>query len=255
MDNVEDRQWQTPTVDVHLSINEVHIWSVPLERSDHETACLAQILTDEEQARARAFIFEKDRRRWTVAHATLRLLLGRYLQADPRALRFVTNEYGKPALAPSFAESHLHFNLSHSGTLALSAFVYEQHIGVDVEYMRPGIEHEELATHFFSARECAALHTLPEALREEAFFLCWTRKEAYIKARGLGLSLPLNQFDVSLTPDAPALLLESREEPQAAERWSLHNLAPGPRYAGALAVEGFNWELRCWRWTDQLFPG
>lgn len=251
MDDI-DLRWRTPRPEMSLADGEVHVWRVPLERPVGEFVQLQTILAPEERTRAAAFFFEKDRHHWTVARATLRLLLGRYLQAEPHRLQFTANEYGKPTLTPPFADTHLHFNLSHSGTLALYAFAYDRQLGVDVEYMRTGIDYQDLAAHYFSLSECATLHVLPAPLQEEAFFLCWTRKEAYIKARGMGLSLALDQFDVSLTPGEPAVLLDSREEPGAAARWSLQNLVPGPQYAGALAVASHDWELCCWQWTDQL---
>jgi 4'-phosphopantetheinyl transferase len=244
------QSWNMPPTDLELLKNTVHVWHVKLEIPDHDREPLQNVLVDEEIERAKKFYFEKDRRHWIVAHAALRIILGHYLNSDPRSIRFTTNEYGKPSIAYPPAGTHLHFNLSHSGDLALCAFAYNRQIGVDLEYMRAGIEYGELATHYFSAHECATLHALPANVQEEAFFLCWSRKEAYIKARGRGLSLPLDQFDVSLTPDEPAALLASREDPQAPERWSLHALAPSERYAGALVVERSNadWQLYCWQW-------
>jgi 4'-phosphopantetheinyl transferase len=211
-------------------------------------AHLQHILVPEELERASRFYFEKDRRNWIAAHALLRSILGQYLECDPRSLRFTTNSYGKPSLVSLAAGKQLHFNLSHSGDLALFAFAYEGEVGVDVEQMRAGIDYKELATRFFSAHERTALEALAADLQHEAFYLCWSRKEAYIKARGKGVSLPLDQFDVSLVPGEPARLLGSREEPGAVERWSLYALSPGSGYAGALAVEGSGWQLRCWQW-------
>lgn len=243
-----NHMWKIPPTDLKLAENEIHVWRVVLDVPLSEITSLQNVLVSEEIERARKFYFEKDRHHWTVAHAALRILLGHYLQSHPLELRFVTNDYGKPAIAYPATGKRLYFNLSHSGGLALYAFAYDRQVGVDVEYMRSGIEYRELAVHSFSAAECAALHALPVALQEEAFFLCWSRKEAYIKARGKGLSLPLAQFDVSLAPDKPAALLDSREEPQATERWSMHALEPGERYAGALVVERFGWQLSCWQW-------
>lgn len=245
---MESQIWKTPATNVHLAEHEVHVWRVKLEAPDDEVKHLSHVLTAEETQRASKFYFEKDRRHWIVAHAALRILLGRYLHIDPQTLLFTANDYGKPSIVYPLAGTRLHFNLSHSGNLALCAFAYDRHVGVDVEYMRAGIEYNELARYSFSARERATLLALPATLQEEAFFLCWSRKEAYIKARGRGLSLPLDQFDVSLVPNEPATLLDSREDPQATQRWSLHALTPGDRYAGALVVEHFDWQLSCWQW-------
>ncbi len=243
-----DQTWKKSPDNLLLSPHEVHVWRAELDLPMHEVERFEAVLVPEELARARRFYFEKDRCHWTVARAVLRLLLGRYLDADPRELCFTTNEYGKPAITSPTAGTRLHFNLSHSGNLALYACAYDREVGVDVEYMKSGIDYNELATHFFSAYECASLDALPAVLKEEAFFLCWSRKEAYIKARGKGLSLPLNQFDVSLGPNEPARLLADRADLQASEAWSLHALTPGDRYAGALVVENPNRAVACWQW-------
>lgn len=243
-----DRFWHVPPEQLLLAENEIHVWRASLEVSPGELEQLQRLLVDEEIGRARRFYFEKDRRHWIVARALLRTLLGRYLKSDPRGLIFTINDYGKPSLVSPEVGRRLHFNLSHSGELALYAFAYEREVGVDVEYRRAGIDYRELATRYFSARECAALQALPVEHQEEAFFLGWSRKEAYIKARGKGLALPLDQFDVSLIPGERAALLGSREEPRATERWLLHALVPGVCYAGALAVEGSGWQLCCWQW-------
>ena len=240
--------WSMPPQPITLSENEVHAWKAPLIAQEDEYNAFQQVLSPEERERARRFYFEKDRRRWTIAHGVLRILLARYLNTDTHKLQFVTNEYGKPALAPPLARTSLQFNLSHSAELALYAFTYQRQIGIDVEFMRLDIEWDALARSHFSSSEYAALQSLPSTLQAEAFFLCWSRKESYIKAKGRGLSIPLDQFDVSLVPGKPAALLGSREEVQATTHWSLHALEPGNGYAGALTVEGFDWNLHCWQW-------
>lgn len=246
--NNDGQFWQIPSAHPRLGEQEVHVWRASLEQLSEGIEPFQRQLSDEEAERAKRFYFVKDRRYWTVARAVLRLLLGRYLAVDPRQVRFTNNEYGKPALLFPPEGQRLHFNLSHSGGLALYAFAYEREVGVDVEQMRGQIDYESLSTHYFSAVECASLQSVPAATREEAFFLCWSRKEAYIKARGKGLSLPLDQFDVSLVPGEPAKLLGSREEPLVTERWLLNALFPGPGYAGALVVEGSGWQMSGWEW-------
>lgn len=242
--------WLTPPQHITLSENEVHAWKAPLIASEDEYSTLQRVLSTDERERARRFYFERDRRRWTIAHGVLRILLARYLNTDTHALQFVTNDYGKPALAPPLAHTGLQFNLSHSAEMALYAFTYQRQVGIDVEFMRPDIEGELLARSHFSASEYTALQALPPSLQTEAFFQCWSRKESYIKAKGKGLSIPLDQFDVSLAPDEPAALLGSREEAQATTHWSLHALEPGNGYAGALTVEGFAWNLQCWQYME-----
>jgi 4'-phosphopantetheinyl transferase len=211
------------------------------------------VLTADEIARAEHFSFEKDRNRFVVARGLLRVLLAAYLRVEPQQLRFCYNAYGKPALDDALQECALQFNLSHSQGLALFAFAYQRVVGIDVEYMRAGIEYEQLAQHFFSPYEHEVLQALPNEMRREAFFNCWTRKEAYIKARGEGLSIPLDAFAVSLRPGESAALLNNREDLREVTRWSLCALAPGTEYAGALAVEGSGWRLSCWHWQER--PG
>ncbi len=249
-----DCHWKIPSEQIILSENEVHAWRASLNVPLNTTYSLQSILSEEEVKRAGKFHFETDRLHWVVARGILRVLLGYYLEVDPCAISFVTNDYGKLFIAHPSDRTCLRFNLTHSGDIALFAFTYDRHVGVDVEYMRADIDYEELAQNYFSPYECAVLRTLPPVLREEAFFLCWTRKEAYIKARGRGLSIPLDQFDVSLTPGEPAMLLDSREDPQATANWSLHALMPGERYTGALVVEGTDWHLSCWQWSGWYIP-
>jgi 4'-phosphopantetheinyl transferase len=140
--------------------------------------------------------------------------------------------------------------VSHSQELGLYAITRNRRIGVDLEYIRTDFACEQVAERFFSSREKTTLCTFPTKMKHEAFFTCWTRKEAYIKARGEGLSLPLNQFDVSMTPGEPALLENTRGDPQEASRWSLQELRPRTGYMAALAVEGHDWRLRCWNWQE-----
>ncbi|HTK07741.1 MAG TPA: 4'-phosphopantetheinyl transferase superfamily protein [Ktedonobacteraceae bacterium] len=241
-------RWGDPEGTFSLTERDVHVWRIPLETSPASLEGFLLLLDAAEKEKARRFRFERDRRRYIVAHGVLRMLLGAYLQMEASALRFVTNAYGKPALAPAQHAPHLSFNLSHSHELALLAVTWQRELGVDVEYKRNDIEYDELARHSFSPYEQEQLRTLPAALKEDGFFSCWTRKEAYIKARGMGLSLALNLFDVSLHPAEQAQFLASREDPREVERWSLLNLEPGSGYAGALMVEGNGWDLHLWQW-------
>ena len=240
------QSWNMSPTHVPLDSNEVHVWKASLEVPHAVVDHLKHELSADECDRASRFHFEKDRLHWIVAHGILRFLLGGYLGVKAHELQFVTNDYGKPAVVQPPHEARLHFNLSHSGEIALYAFTYERQVGIDVEYMRGSLDYEELATHYFSSYECSVLHALPAPLHEEAFYTCWTRKEAYIKARGIGLSQPLDEFDVSLNPSEPAALLADRRDPEAPGRWSLYTLAPEDRYAGALAVEGRGCQFTCW---------
>lgn len=243
----DEQIWPTAPGHLFLAENEVHVWKVALDVPASDLEHFQALLSGEEAQRAARFYFARDRHHWSVARASLRRLLGRYLNVAPQDFCFTNNAYGKPSITYPTEGQRLHFNLSHSGDLALYAFAYDREVGVDVERIRANMDYKELATRYFSASECAALGALPENLQQEAFFLCWSRKEAYIKARGLGLSLPLDQFDVSLIPGEPARLLGSREEPRATERWSLQALWPATGYAGAVVAERSGWQLCCWQ--------
>jgi len=194
-------------------------------------------MTDDERERAARYRFERDRARYIVARGTLRAILGRYLGVAPADVRFMYGPHGKPALALEH-DTDLSFNLSHAGGAALYAVTRGRRVGVDLEQVLPDNTDLGVAARFFSPREVDMLRALPPQVRHEAFFRCWTRKEAYVKARGDGLSLDLTSFDVSLAPGEPPALLATRPDPREAARWSLHDVDAGPGYAAALAVEG-----------------
>jgi 4'-phosphopantetheinyl transferase len=240
-------QWQLASHPPPLTTDDVHVWRIALEVGNPILTRLREILADDERRRADRFHFEKDRRHFTAARGAMRILLAGYLAHRPEEVRFAYSNYGKPRLAD---ESKLRFNLTHSHGLALLAVTRGREIGVDVERLREmEREGEPLAERFFSPREAAVLRSLPTRLRREAFFRCWTSKEAYIKAHGMGLSLPLDQFDVSLHPDEPAALLATQHDPREVQRWSLRSLFPGEGYVAAVAVEGHVWRLWCGDWV------
>ncbi|HEX7239289.1 MAG TPA: 4'-phosphopantetheinyl transferase superfamily protein [Longimicrobiaceae bacterium] len=241
--------WGPPPAELSLGGEEVHVWNTPLDPPDETVRRARALLSEDERARADRFRFDRDRRRFTVARGVLRTLLGRYLGVDPRRVAFGYGSHGKPALADDVG-SGLRFNVSHSGELALHSFTRGRELGVDVELVHAIKDADAVAERFFSAAENEVFRSLPADARTDAFFNCWTRKEAYIKAVGEGLSFPLHVFDVSLRPGEPALLLGSRD-PRQAERWSLHGLPdPAPGYRAALVVEGAGCEAACWRWED-----
>lgn len=215
------------------------------------TSTLLESLDTGERERAARFHFEHDRNRFIVAHGALRIILSRYLNVTPVRLRFGFNAYGKPSLDDEAGASKIRFNMSHSGGLALYAVAFEREIGVDVEYMRADLAGKEIAERFFSRRETEALNTLAPEVLTEAFFNCWTRKEAYIKARGEGLSHPLHAFSVSLVPGEPAALLSVEGDAQELARWTLVELMPNPDYKAALACEGRDWRLACYEFDFQ----
>jgi 4'-phosphopantetheinyl transferase len=177
----------------------------------------------------------------------LRSLLAPYLGKAPGALEFEHNVYGKPALLHTAGDQPLEFNMAHSGGLALIAVAHQQGLGVDIELKRPLVNADAIAQTYFSAYERTTLRGLPVGAKTDAFYACWTRKEAYIKAIGKGLSLPLDEFDVTLAPVEPAHLLHVRDSPDEVACWTLYSLAPAPGYAGALVAEGTSHHVSCWR--------
>ena len=242
--------WSPAPKDLILADNEVHVWRAQLELPSSQVQWLRGILTDDELDKANRFYFEIDRQRFIAARGILRSILSRYITIYPGHLRFSYNQYGKPFLAPDFSSTLLNFNLSHSGSVALYAITRNMEIGVDVERVRSGFEYEEIAKRFFSVNEVAVLRTIPTEKKLEAFYHCWTRKEAYIKAHGKGLSMPLDSFDVSFTPGEPPMLLLTRDEPQARSLWTLLDLGSGTSYIGALAVKGTGCRFRYWEWNQ-----
>lgn len=251
-----DPPWLSLPADLTLSSGEVHVWRASLDQPAWRFQKLAQTLSADEHARGERFRFERDRRRFIASHGVLRAILGRYLGVEPAQLQFCHRPYGKPALAETSNRSALRFNMSHSHELALYAITRDREVGVDLEYIRPVPDAEQIAERFFSAWENAAFQAIPADLKREAFFTCWVRKEAYVKARGNGLSLPLDQFDVSLTPGEPARLLDTRFDSQEASHWSLYDVTPGPGYVAAVAVQGPDCRIRCWEGApEMLSPG
>jgi 4'-phosphopantetheinyl transferase len=243
-------EWRRAEQPPPLSDHGVHVWRISLECDDAILVQLRETLVEEERQRAARFHFEKDRRHFIAGRGALRAILALYQDCSPDEVRFAYTSYGKPHLA---GETEWRFNLTHSHGLALLAVTRSREIGVDVERIRDNLEGEQLAQRFFSPREVAALRSLPAELRREAFFHCWTRKEAYIKAVGKGLTLPLDRFDVSLRPGEPAALLATHDEPSEVRRWSMRSLSPGEGYVGALAVEGHSWHLWCGHWLAGEF--
>lgn len=230
-----------------LQPDDVQIWQVELQQAPATLAQLQALLNAEEQQRAARFHFPADQRRYIVGRGTLRVLLGHYLQIPPAQLAFTYNAYGKPQLAGVAERLPLQFNLSHSGEHALYAITQQRIVGIDIEWMRTNIEHLDLARHVFSPYEQAVLAALPVTEQLAAFYRGWTRKEAFIKARGMGLSLPLEQFDVTLQADGPVQLLATRDDPQEAARWGLCDLPCPSGYAAALVVAGHGWRTTIWK--------
>jgi 4'-phosphopantetheinyl transferase len=241
--------WQTAPAALTLPPGEVHVWRAGLDVAPEALGRLQQTLSADEQARAERFYFPHDRDRYAAGRGILRALLARYLGTPAGDLRFVSNAQGKPALEPGKGSEDLRFNLSHSRGFALFAFTLRREVGVDVEFIRPALRDDRLAERFFSPQEAAALRAAPASEQNEAFFNCWTRKEAYIKGRGGGLSISLSSFSVSLAPASMANQPITSHDGFDASRWSLRGLDPGGGYVAAVAAEGGDWSLALWQWT------
>jgi 4'-phosphopantetheinyl transferase len=240
-------EWSSPGTTPDLASGEVHVWRASLIGDVGASLRFAPTLSADEQARATRFIFERDRDRYILARGILRDLLGKYAQCAPQTIEFEYGPHGKPTIAKPNSRPGVSFNLSHSHGLAVVAIAREREVGIDVELIRPDFAGEEIAKRYFSGTEVAELNALPAQRRVEGFFLCWTRREAYIKARGDGLHIPLDTFSVSLSPDNPATLSSADES-----RWSLESFVPSlarePRYVATIVAEGKDWKPRYFGW-------
>ena len=209
---------------------------------------MQQTLSSDERERADNFFFTADRKRHVIGRAVSKILLGHGLGIAATEVSFAYNANGKPSLATKLRQSFLHFNVAHSGDFVLVALAYGRDLGIDIEQICTNVDIQNFAAEFFSQRECMSLAALPPGLRLDAFFSCWTRKEAYLKARGDGLSVALDKFDVPFLPEEQPRLVETRHDPTEACRWTLQDLDAGPNYKAALAVEGASLPLKTWDW-------
>jgi 4'-phosphopantetheinyl transferase len=237
-------EWLAPPAVLALAAGGVHIWRADLRCTEPTLRHFEQTLVADEKFRAGRFYFERDRNHFIAARGILRDLLGRYLGCAPETIRFAYREQGKPALCEVAGSPHIEFNVSHSHGLALLAFSRNRALGVDIERIRPDISAEEIAERYFSPQEVVELLALPPASRAEGFFRCWTRKEAYVKARGEGLQISLKSFHVSLAPGQPARLVSADSE-----RWSLYSLRPFEQSLGAIVAEGQDLCVHGYDWS------
>jgi 4'-phosphopantetheinyl transferase len=228
----------------------IDVWRVFLDRPAAELRRLYALLSPDERAKTGRFRFARDRRRFIAARGLLRRILSAYVDTEASRLRFSYGPWGKPSVANPLHEPALEFSLAHSGELALYALGRRRAIGVDVERVIPLIELEQLAALWLSVREQRAWHSLPEAAKLPSFFAAWTRKEAYLKATGQGLSFPPDHLDVLFVPGEPAQIQEIDGDGDEAALWSLRTLVPAPGYVAALFGEGHGWTLRYGDWSE-----
>lgn len=239
--------WPPGPGNPQLATGDVHVWQAGLDVPPERLARYGRLLAEEERERAAHFHFERDRNHYIAGRGMLRVLLGRYLNQSPDKVSISYSEYDKPFLP----NSELRFNLAHSGDLVLFAFCLHDDVGVDVEMERELSDALAIARRFFSPGERDTLQSLPEVQRIPAFFRCWSRKEAFIKAVGEGLSYPLADFDVTLAPGEAARLLSIRGSAAEAGKWSLLSLVLPQSYYGAVAVKRTAVRLREWSFVAQ----
>jgi 4'-phosphopantetheinyl transferase len=224
------------------------LWRAPLDLQGPAIERLFSTLADDEKARAERFHFAEGRARFTAARGVLRDILGRYTGAEPASLQFGYQPSGKPFLLAGTGAGGLQFNLSHSKGMALYGVTLGRPVGVDVERVREGAEFSRIAERFFTAKEAEALRNCPAHVHAEAFFRCWTRKEAFIKAIGRGFALGLGSFEVSIEPGDSDALLGVRDDPTGAQRWRLADVDAAAGFAAAVAVEHRGLAYTCWEW-------
>ena len=231
--------WRDEAVPPPLGPKTIHVWRAGVEADESRIAAQLGVLSAAERDRAARFSFDEPRHRFIRARAVLRRLLGAYLDTDPQAIELDTGDLGKPHLV--HPPESLHFNLSHSGGVILLAFARDRDVGVDVERRQRSVDWNAVAARFFTTEEQRDLRALPERERRAAFFRCWTRKEAFLKATGQGVTFGLENVQVSLRPEeAAAVRWLARGE---AADWRLADADPDAEHAGAVCAPG-TWELQ-----------
>lgn len=243
--------WELPPDILQLHHGEVHTWRVWLDLSSHEIDTMQVTISEPEMDRAEKFHFLKDRNRFIAAHSYLRQILAKYLELEPEEIRYTYNEHGKPEFDSDF--SQMRFNLSHSEFIGLIAVSKMSRIGIDIERIKQQVNIEEIAKRFFSSGETKKILSLSESERNEAFFRCWTQKEAYIKALGVGMLMSLNQFEVSFEPGIPPKIKHIDGDEGEAARWNMYHINPNEGFIGALVVEGKPTDVKLFQMSE--WPG
>lgn len=227
--------WHSPKIFPTITTDEIHVWVAVLDFSEDKLADFYKTFSEHEQTRAKHFHFEKDRKRFIGARGVLRTLLSQYIIGDPKNIQFTYSSHGKPALVN---DPSLRFNVSHSQNVALFAFSKQYELGVDIETMEKSREIVAIAKRFFTANESKLIDHLKGKAQNQAFFNGWTRKEAFLKALGMGLSYPLKQVEVTMSPEDPAKFIALYDKNLNMNDWSLYNLKYTDNFAAALVVKG-----------------
>jgi 4'-phosphopantetheinyl transferase len=239
--------WMCGPEALELSPEEVHVWRA---YSNHGKEIMGEFwrsLSDDERARASRFHFQEHKDRYVMSHGVLRDILRRYRTLVREPFGFTPTSYGKLELAPEVGGHGVKFSLSHSHMLALFAICLEHRIGVDVEHLKHVADWQQIADRFFSLPERRLLETTPEDKKTKAFLTCWTRREAYVKARGEGLSIPMSSFRILESPEG-TVNVKAKQYSGDANHWWCQDLFPDEQYVSALVVEGYRSPLLCWHW-------
>jgi len=229
--------WKNPLQTSSLIENEINLWLINLKLEKDSVEKLKKNLSSNEIDRANRFHFKKDKNSFIIARSSLRIILSKYLLIAPRDILFNYNKYGKPFLDGPIKKD-INFNLSHSKDFALIGLTKYGKIGVDIEYINCDLKIKEIVNNYFSENEIVELFNLPIEKQNNGFFSCWTRKEAYIKAKGKGLSIPLTSFDVTLEQDSPRIARIENENENNLENWKLYNQKIDNNYCAAIANYG-----------------
>ncbi|MFK5972013.1 MAG: 4'-phosphopantetheinyl transferase superfamily protein [Flavobacteriaceae bacterium] len=229
----------------NLEYRNVHVWHAKLDLTSDTLKEYNELLSDDEKKKSGKFRFLKDQKKFIASRGILRVLSGHYLNTDPEKIIFKYGEYGKPEFD---FPTQLKFNISHSENMIVLGFVKNDEIGVDVEKIKNNFNVIDIAQSFFSFEEINKLESLPENEQCLAFYRCWTRKESFIKAKGSGLSFPLDSFTVSLDTNEDAELLETKWNSSEKKSWKMFSYTPAENYIGALSVQGDIRSVRYWNW-------
>ncbi|HLJ10894.1 MAG TPA: 4'-phosphopantetheinyl transferase superfamily protein [Planctomycetaceae bacterium] len=240
--------WASPTEQPRLARGLVHVWCLPLDLADASIEDLHATLSPDESERAARFLFDRHRRRFIACRGQVREIIAAYLNERPQHVCFRYGSAGKPALDAPWNDSGITFNISNSHELAICALAIDRELGVDIEHIREPRDFDGLAAQFFARAEVDSLQSLLPEERLEAFFNCWTRKEAVLKAVGTGLSFPLDRVIVTVAPNELPSVLSYDGNAAAPVEWWLHCIDPAPGYIGALASPGSPLQAIYWRW-------
>ena len=246
---IKKTKWHHAVPGRMSSSNEVHVWRLLLNEHYSQVESLKEFLSEDELLRSGKFHFEKDQNSFIIARGILRMILGGYLGMKPNELSFEYTSSGKPVLVHNNGDDKISFNLSHSTDVVLYAVTLNRNVGIDVESIRDTVDVVQIANRFFSASEIQSLDCIPEKQRPEKFFQYWTRKEAFLKATGEGVSFPMEQCNVSLVNGNFLSPIELYGENSENSRWYVRDLFPGDGYVAAIAIEGNDSDVSCWHYS------